>query len=163
MMRRPPGLLRVVTLLRPLLPPVTLKHRRVQVQTVALAAERHPLQLPRPQRLIHPDYHPLREALEQIPDRAVGWKTLDPHQRPVGPQHRTVRKTPRPRHPRDHKRREGFLRRNGLRRFQMHRQITTHLLREADPSEKIDEYTQPPEGRHRPRCLAQYHFLSAPK
>jgi len=108
----------------------------------------------------------LREALEQIPDRAIGGKAFHSQQSVQGavrPQHPGVRKAPCSRHHRDQKRRERFARIDGIRRFQMHRQVLAYLLAIADLLQKLHKHTQPSERRHRPRRLLQNHFLFPPK
>src|SRR2546428_12982506 len=65
---------------------------------------------------------PLRESLEQIPDRIIGWETHDPQQavqRAIGPEQSGVRKAPCPAHHRDQKGREGLHRIEGVRRVQL--------------------------------------------
>ena len=60
---------------------------------------------------------------------------------------------------RDQKRHVRLARVDRIRRFQMHRHLPTHLLREADPPEKIDEDTQPPKGVTARGVLRKTTFL----
>src|SRR5579884_226434 len=87
MMRRPPVLPRVVAFARSFLSPGALQDGRVQVQAEALFALRQPLPLPRPQRLEEFVDQLLAKPPEQVANRIVGGKSLDPHQRPRAPDH----------------------------------------------------------------------------
>jgi hypothetical protein len=78
MMRRAPVLARIMSLQRSFLSALALEYRGVQVQRVALAAERHAFHLPWRQRFEQALHIAPRETPEQIADRIVGGEAVDP-------------------------------------------------------------------------------------
>src|ERR1700730_15565912 len=135
MMRWQSMLARIRLAQRSLLMAVALKHRRIQIRTVARRTFRKPLELPPPQAGEKTLALSLAEALEQVANGVVDGKARDSQQGVQGhirTQQARVREPPCSGHHREQEGREGLHRIDRVGGSKTKRQILAHGFAIAD-------------------------------
>ena len=163
MMAGPPVSARVVPFQRSFLLAVTLEHGGIQIQGVALGAQRQPLHLPLGQRLEEALDLAHAKLAKQIADRVVGGKPLHAQQRMqrlIAAQQACVSEAlgahqhgHQERHPR-----VGWI--DMVRRLPLDRHVPANLLHQTDLLQISNENGDPAEGGHRSLGLTQNHPLA---